>query len=529
MNSSSLSKPTALIFSLVFASLAWAAEDLPYYDEIFDATGKARPQYEEVLKVYSGLSKQQKADFAAQAAKDFKGDNALDVFPRLLTQSEYDILRKGVEQRGTALRMFLQEYYDGGTSWTQVIPKDIVKRIIFRSGESKYKSAVKPETIAFPYGPDIIRTPQGGWAVIEDNPGYIGGIGDLGIAKDSLLKNVPAYRDAIKLNYEPSEYYTTIVERARARANGGKIVLVMNPPYPDFEDARIAKHFYDLGVIPVTPETGRKLVVKPEGVYLSTPSKTGGLATEERVGFVIMNTEHKWVDKRSKFPGLVKAMLNGKVATNYSPGVDFIGDKEFYSYVDDLVRHYLKEEPVISNLPTHRLANLAPNGKSAVNEKLMNELFKEGKYKDYVFKIVDGRGGDGIWIGPKMDPSEAAALAKKIRSNPEIFIAQKYTHLSVIQPLVRKGLFGPKEEGRIVDLRLITDVGPEDLYVTRTPWGRGVPLGGNGKVNLSDRGREFMVGVVPDPTPQAPARTPVHAAGTASCLRNGLFKIFSVY
>ena len=104
-----------------------------------------------------------------------------------------------------------------------------------------------------------------------------------------------------------------------------------------------------------------------------------------------------------------------------------------------------------------------------------------------------------------MSPAEAFEVAEKIRKSPESFIAQKYTHLSVIQPLRKKSFFRKPEEGRIVDLRLITDVGPNDIYVTRTPWGRGVPLGGNGKVNLSDRGREFMVGLVPDKSPPSAA------------------------
>jgi len=564
-----LYKKWLLASLLVFAgSLSGAAENSPYYDEVFDTQGKPRPHYEEVLKVYSGLSAKQKKQFDANSFKDFKGDNALDPFPRLLPLSEYNELRRGVEQRGTALRMFLQEYYAGGSSWTQVIPKSTVERIISRSGESKFKGKLKPETISFPYGPDIIRTPKGGWAVIEDNPGYIGGIGDLGIAKDSLLQNMPEYKDAIPLVHNPDEYYQSIVARARARSvNEGQVVLLMRPPYPDFEDSRIAKHFHDLGVIPVTPMTGRKLVVKSDAVYLSTPSKTGALPKEERVGFVIMDSEHKWIDathpaaretlrlaeiqgivededpkwtgklraaltpdpktgmidmkkvraagaewqldlaefRRTGVPGLVTAMMDGTVATNYSPGVDFIGDKEFYTYVDELVRHYLKEEPTVTNLRTYRLAEVKPDGTTALNAKLMDEFFTKGQYKDFVFKTVDGRGGDGVWIGPKMSPAEAFEVAEKIRKSPESFIAQKYTHLSVIQPLRKKSFFRKPEEGRIVDLRLITDVGPNDIYVTRTPWGRGVPLGGNGKVNLSDRGREFMVGLVPDKSPPSAA------------------------
>jgi uncharacterized circularly permuted ATP-grasp superfamily protein len=530
-------------------------EGSTYYDEVYDAKGKPRPQYRKVLKKYRKLTTEQKEEFTAKTYTDFKGDNALDPFPRLLTQSEYNTLRKGVEQRGTALRMFLQEYYGGGTSWQKVIPEATLERIMSRAGEEGFKGKIKPETISFPYGPDIVRTQSGAWSVIEDNPGYIGGIGDLKIAKETMARHMPQYKGAIRALHEPMEYYQEMVKRAKARAiNGGPVVMLLTPPYPDNEDARMARIFKDLGVIPVTPKTGRKLVVEADGVYLKTSAKGGQPAKSERVGFVMMDTEHKFVDtanplvrqsakifeaqgiaadedpaqtakirealrpdpktghidqrklrlalnewetdlpgmKKESIRGLTRALMDGRVASNYSPGVDFIGDKEFYTYVDDLVRHYLKEEPAVPNLPTSRMTRVSADGRTTINEDLMKNLFRDGNYKSHVFKIVDGRGGDGVWIGPKMKPEEAAEVEKKIRANPETFIVQKYSHLSVVQP--KAG-----EEGRIVDLRLISDVGPEDVYVTRTPWGRGLPMGGNGKVNLSDRGREFTVAVVPDP------------------------------
>ncbi|OFZ55805.1 MAG: hypothetical protein A2428_16785 [Bdellovibrionales bacterium RIFOXYC1_FULL_54_43] len=507
------------------------------------------------MRVYSKLSDEDKDTFSSKSFRDFKGDNALDPFPRVLTQSEYDGLRRGVEQRGTALRMFLQDYYGGGTGWKKVIPEDALHRIISRAGESGFKGKLNPETISFPYGPDIVRTASGKWAVIEDNPGYIGGIGDLKIARDSTMKNLPAYEKAVPMVHEPDEYYRAIVSRAKSRAVGqGCVVMLMTPPYPDFEDARMARIFGDLGVIPVTPTTGRGLVVKPDGVYLRIPSKTDAQPSFEKVGTILFNTEHKFVDsanpsvrqtlkifeaqaiiedespsrtanlrnamlpdaktgqidqrklrlalnewetelpemRKESIRGLTRVILEGKVATNYTPGVDFIGDKEFYTYVDDLVRHYLKEEPVVSNLSTRRMTKIAADGRSVINEELLEELFKKNGYRDHVFKIVDGRGGDGVWIGPKMSEQNALDVLARIRANPDSFIVQRYSHLSVIRPL-------PNEEGRIVDLRLISEVGPKDMYVTRTPWGRGVPMGGNGKVNLSDRGREFMVAVVPDP------------------------------
>jgi hypothetical protein len=45
----------------------------------------------------------------------------------------------------------------------------------------------------------------------------------------------------------------------------------------------------------------------------------------------------------------------------------------------------------------------------------------------------------------------------------------------------------------IVDMRVISDVSRDKILVTETPWGRGLPMSGNGKVNLSDQGREITI------------------------------------
>ncbi len=59
---------------------------------------------------------------------------------------------------------------------------------------------------------------------------------------------------------------------------------------------------------------------------------------------------------KGEVPNLWDAVRKGKVKTNYSPGIDFVGDKEFYVYVDELIRQYLYEEPIFENVRTVSLA-----------------------------------------------------------------------------------------------------------------------------------------------------------------------------
>ncbi|MGK5089347.1 hypothetical protein WDW86_17485 [Bdellovibrionota bacterium FG-2] len=79
---------------------------------------------------------------------------------------------------------------------------------------------------------------------------------------------------------------------------------------------------------------------------------------------------------------------------------------------------------------------------------------------------------------------------ERIKKDPASYIVQDYTPLSEV-------------EDRIVDLRMISDVGPKDVFVSRTSWRRRLPKSGDGKVNLSQNGLEFAV-IVVDPKGQAP-------------------------
>jgi uncharacterized circularly permuted ATP-grasp superfamily protein len=139
-----------------------------------------------------------------------------------------------------------------------------------------------------------------------------------------------------------------------------------------------------------------------------------------------------------------------------------------------LIRYYLKEEPMITILPTLRFADEAGRLKKDVFEQAFADV------KGYVFKRVDGRGGSSVWVGPHLSRKDVDGVRALVQENPGAFIAQKYIALSQI---------GDK----IVDLRLISFVDQDGVITAPTPWGRGAPVDGDGKVNISAKGKEFAV------------------------------------
>ncbi|MFT3775001.1 MAG: circularly permuted type 2 ATP-grasp protein [Minicystis sp.] len=207
-----------------------------------------------------------------------------------------------------------------------------------------------------------------------------------------------------------------------------------------------------------------------------------------------VEVEGSLLKKKPRIPGLLDLVLQGLVQTNATPGVEFLGDKMFYSYVPDLIRHYLKEEPILQNVPTYRLFEIDDAGKTEVRKDFIAHVM-ESRAR-YVVKVVDGRGGDGIHIGPRMSEKKWRKLEQRLLQDPTRYVVQDFIHPSVLS-----GARG--EDRRIVDSRIITMMIDGESVVTGTFWGRSNVLkGGDGKMNLSRSGTETVGYVVPDADPR---------------------------
>lgn len=548
-----------------------------YYDEIYDESGKVKPQYSEVLKVYNKLSKTKKEEFAKQTKIDLTGDNEINILPRIITENEFKTIQTGVSQRATALKMFLEDHYSGRKSYLKenVIPSTVLDEIVKRHGSEDWDKYLKNHKFTFFYGPDIVRIEDGSFAVIEDNIGYLGGFGDLYHARKSIVDLVPEYANTVDVE-EPLEYYKNLIEKYKqsSKVKDGIIVSLQTRYASDHEEARLKQIYKTLGVevVEVTDDfyrhgnVNKYLDVNEDGVFLVKKLKSGK-TVKKKVGFVMSNMSFNsidsshpavrkniliseantildyWngvqkkkkgysfsqfnkiyypkgvensvseiqyiitqyqggndinytrleeivrsvnrlqyysLDKKSGVIGLIQAFLDGKVGLNYSPGTEFIEDKEFYMYVDRLIEFYLNEKPILQNLKTESFRSFELNGTSKLNEKLLISTINN--IEKYVFKGVDGLGGNMVWIGPKMKKEDIPALVERIKKQYSKMIVQEYHHPSVL-------------DGRIVDMRDYALVGENvgDVFVSPVIWGRDTPVSGDGKVNISANGNETVI------------------------------------
>jgi uncharacterized circularly permuted ATP-grasp superfamily protein len=123
-------------------------------------------------------------------------------------------------------------------------------------------------------------------------------------------------------------------------------------------------------------------------------------------------------------PGIVNAARAGNVTLANAIGNGVADDKLLYTYVPELIRYYLHEEPIIANVETHRLEDA---------EVLRDVL---GRLDELVLKPVDGAGGKGIVIGPQADEQTLKTLREAVAADPRGWIAQRPVALSTSPTLV---------------------------------------------------------------------------------------------
>jgi uncharacterized circularly permuted ATP-grasp superfamily protein len=182
---------------------------------------------------------------------------------------------------------------------------------------------------------------------------------------------------------------------------------------------------------------GRDLLVRDNVVYMRT---TEG---PKRVDVIYRRVDDDFLDPLTfrpdsalGVPGIMSAYRAGNVTLANAVGTGVADDKAVYSYMPDIVRFYLGEEPILKNVPTWRCRE--PDALAYVLEHIQELVVKE----------VAGSGGYGMLIGPAATKRACAAFAKKIKQNPENFIAQPTLALSTSPTFVDAGI-----APRHVDLR----------------------------------------------------------------------------
>jgi uncharacterized circularly permuted ATP-grasp superfamily protein len=152
-------------------------------------------------------------------------------------------------------------------------------------------------------------------------------------------------------------------------------------------------------------------------------------------------------------------------------GTGVADDKLVHAYVEEMVRFYLQEEPLLPSVHTYDLCD----------PQVLDEALE--RLPELVVKPRTGHGGHGVVVGPHAKVADLRDLSQAIRSDPHDYVAQDTVMLSR-HPTVIDGRLEPRH----VDLRPFVFVGPDGAAVapgglTRVALERGALV-----VNSSQRG-----------------------------------------
>ncbi|MDR2703463.1 MAG: circularly permuted type 2 ATP-grasp protein, partial [Cellulomonadaceae bacterium] len=337
---------------------------------MFSPTG-VRQGYQRVHKTLAGLTAAEvksRADALARSyiaqgvTFDYAGEERpfpLDVVPRVIEPKEWDIIDRGVKQRIRTLEAFLADVYG---------PQNCVKdgvvplRLIMSSVEYKRVAhGIEPPNGVRCHisGIDIVRDDAGTYRVLEDNVRTPSGVSYVMANRRAMVRSFPELFSSIRVrqvNDYPEHLLRALIAAAPRGVPDPTVVIltpgVYNSAY--FEHTLLAR------MMGVELVEGRDLLCNGGQVYMRTTKGPRRVdVIYRRVDDEFLDPVQFRADSMLGVAGLMGCVRRGRVTLVNAVGNGVADDKLTYTYVPDLVRYYLGEEPILKNVDTWRLEDPA--------------------------------------------------------------------------------------------------------------------------------------------------------------------------
>ncbi|MFT4261805.1 MAG: circularly permuted type 2 ATP-grasp protein [Nocardioides sp.] len=407
------------------------------YDEVFDADGRVRPLYAEVMDRLAGTDLDKLARRVAESLEAdgvyFGGDDphpyCVDPVPRLLTGDEWDLLARGVAQRTRVLEAFVGDVYGERRAVRQgIVPERVLEATPY----------LEKDLVGCPIptggwigvaGFDLVRGADGRFRVLEDNLRT-----PAGAAFAEAANRVTA--EVAGLGPGPGSFLAdtaSALRRALERSApdlDGELVLVSDGEHNSawFEHRRLAE------------AAGLRLALiedlRSRGGRVELADGTPVRAFYRRSDSDSIRSDDGRIMPLAAT--VLDAVCENRVGMVNRYGGGVADDKMIYTYVDDLTRLYLGEEPILPSVTTY---DLLDERRLADADERLHEL---------VAKPRDGYGGQGVVVGPAATDEEIETARAAIHADPEAWIVQEVVELSTL-PAVVDGRLEPRH----VDLRVI--------------------------------------------------------------------------
>jgi uncharacterized circularly permuted ATP-grasp superfamily protein len=371
-----------------------------------------------------------------------------DIIPRVIPAKEWHHIELGITQRLKALNLFLNDIY----SVQQIVKDKIIPASLIASCPHYTREAfgikVPHDIYVHISGIDLIRGEDGEFYVLEDNLRTPSGVSYMLENREITKRIFPdlfARNSVRNVGDYPLLLHQILRTLSPQQVSDPTVVLLT----PGIFNSAYYEHTFLARQMGIPLVEGRDLVVDNQKVFMKT---TAGL---EQVHVIYRRVDDDFLDpllfrqdSLLGVPGLMSAYRKGSVAIVNASGTGVADDKAVYSYVPQMIRYYLNEEPILNNVPTYQLSN------NEEREHVFANIHK------MVIKQTNGSGGYGMVMGNTITVEEWEKARPKIEADARNYIAQPIIKLSSV-PCFIDGELRPRH----VDLRPYALYGPQGIKI----------------------------------------------------------------
>ncbi len=469
-------------------SINWRDYDTGgFFDELITDGKRARRGAGNLCRVLAGLSEEELASrktaaelairsmgitftvYTGEGSGSIDREWPFDIVPRLILKREWDQISDGLRQRVKALNRFIDDVYHEQKVFDDgILPREYIEKSKEFREECR---GVSPRHGVWSHvcGSDLVRDADGQVYVLEDNLRVPSGVSYMLENREVMKRVFPELFEEYVI-HPVDDYPVQLASclRSLTDVRAPQIVVLT----PGIYNSAYFEHAYLANAMAAQLVEGKDLVVdKDDCVYMRTIE---GMVRVDviyrRIDDLFLDPEVFEPDSMLGVPGLMRAWRAGNVALANAPGCGVADDKVIYTYVPDLIRYYLKEEPILPNVPSYRCVE------KDSRDYVLDNLDK------LVVKPANESGGYGMLIGPKATRAEREKFARQIRANPRNYMAQPMLLLSTAPTII-----DDHAEARHLDLRPFILSGSK-TYVTMGGLTRVAMRKGSTVVNSSQGG-----------------------------------------
>ena len=441
------------------------SSDINNFDEMQN-DGIVSPPYQEYRKWFDNADTKRLAKKSKEAEAFFRrtgitfnvyGDKdqqerliPFDLVPRIISNSEWIKLSKGIEQRVRAINAFLHDVYNR----QEILRAGRVPIELISQNEAflPQMMGMSPPGNVYTHivGTDIVRTGKDDFFVLEDNARTPSGVSYMLENRETMLQMFPELFSKIKVqpvsNY-PKNLRRSLAACAPKSCEGKPTVAVLTP---GIHNSAYFEHSF------LADQMGVELVESHDLRIVD-----GHVAMRTTQGFKNIDVLYRRVDDEYLDPlnfnpksmlgvaGIMDVYRAGNITIANAPGTGIADDKAIYSYMPDIIEFYTGEKAILKNVETWRCSE--PDSLQYVLDNLASLVVKE----------VHGSGGYGMLVGPAANKKELAEFTRKLKAKPANYIAQPTLSLSTVPIFTKSGL-----AERHVDLRPYVLVSPDKIDIT---------------------------------------------------------------